>query len=468
MNPTPGDPKQDTELAAPTQRKRFSLSPAPTFLLIAWIFGTLYAVITPPFQVPDEFQHFYRSYQVSEGRLTSYRVGKQIGGYLPSSLREFGDQAWGTDSFDATAKANSRAIWSTRSIPLRPRTREFYYFANDSWHAPINFLAQGASIAVARHFGAGPMAVFYAGRLGNLLLWSLLVFFAIRLIPIMDWTVVLLALMPMSLAQAASLSPDATVNGVCFLFVAFVLRLATSETPLPASHLIALTILGAAVSLAKTAYFPLAILFLLIPAKRFSTPRRFWAAFAIFIVICIATLIAWSLCTFGTQTYSMPGVSPHDQALYMLHHPLAMAHMELGMLLAVPFITSIIGQLGWHTIRLWAPCAFAYWAVLFWSTQIGGWEKFRLSALQRLILALAAAGCWIAVFSLIYLTFTTVGGRSINGLQGRYMIPIVLPFLLIFYPSPRPRRRDPALIFTIFSIAFSIYTLLLLAHVFFI
>jgi uncharacterized membrane protein len=422
MNPTPGDPKQDAELAAPTQRKRFSLSPAPTFLLLAWIFGTLYAIVTPPFQVPDEFQHFYRSYQVSEGRLTSYRVGKQIGGYLPCSLREFGDQAWGTDSFDATAKANSRAIWSTRSIPLRPRTREFYYFANDSWHAPINFLAQGASIALARHFGAGPMAVFYAGRLGNLLLWSLLVFFAIRLIPIMDWTVVLLAL----------------------------------------------TILGAAVSLAKTAYFPLAILFLLIPAKRFSTPRRFWAAFAIFIVICIATLIAWSLCTFGTQTYSMPGVSPHDQVLYMLHHPLAMAHMELGMLLAVPFITSIVGQLGWHTIRLWAPCAFAYWAVLFWSTQIGGWEKFRLSALQRLILALAAAGCWIAVFSLIYLTFTTVGGRSINGLQGRYMIPIVLPFLLIFYPSPRPRRRDPALIFTIFSIAFSIYTLLLLAHVFFI
>ena len=56
---------------------------AKMFLPLAWIFGTLFALITPPFQVPDEFQHFYRAYQVSEGRLTAYRQAARSAANFP-------------------------------------------------------------------------------------------------------------------------------------------------------------------------------------------------------------------------------------------------------------------------------------------------------------------------------------------------------------------------------------------------
>jgi hypothetical protein len=40
------------------------------YLLTAGAMGLLYAVVTPPFQVPDEPNHFYRAYQVSSGEVS--------------------------------------------------------------------------------------------------------------------------------------------------------------------------------------------------------------------------------------------------------------------------------------------------------------------------------------------------------------------------------------------------------------
>lgn len=164
----------------------------------------------------------------------------------------------------------------------------------------------------------------------------------------------------------------------------------------------------------------------------------------------------------------MADVSPHRQLIYMLQHPLKMIHIEVGMLLSVPFISSIIGQLGWHDIKLWLPCTLAYWVVLFSSTRVGGRVDIRINVRQRFIFALAAAGCWVAVFSLIYLTFTVVGSGSINGLQGRYMTPAMLPFFLIFYPGPKRVSEKSGLALTAFSAAFSMYALLVLVVRFYI
>ena len=90
------------------------------------------------------------------------------------------------------------------------------------------------------------------------------------------------------------------------------------------------------------------------------------------------------------------------------------------------------------------------------------------STIVILLLATAAGGCWLLVFTLVYLTFTPVGSRSINGLQGRYLIPATPPFLLMFYPGPRPRRFPVGPYVTAFSAIFSIYALAVLVRRFYI
>src|ERR1700744_5631584 len=45
-----------------------------------------YFLITPPFQAPDEPAHFFRIWQLSEGRLRGYRQGEQAGDEVPKVI----------------------------------------------------------------------------------------------------------------------------------------------------------------------------------------------------------------------------------------------------------------------------------------------------------------------------------------------------------------------------------------------
>jgi uncharacterized membrane protein len=448
--------------------------PQRIFLALAWTFGTLFVFLTPPFQAPDEYDHFYRAYQVSQGHLTQTWNGNQAGGFLPKSLIEFQDRVSANIPHHLKIKQSLAVLWAMRKIPLRAGEREFVAFP---WYAPTNYFPQAAGIAVARWLGAGPLILLYAGRLGNLLAWSLLIYLALRLIPFLQWTLALLALMPMSLFLAASLSADAMVNGLCFLFVAAVLRCAVGdERPITAARMGGMIFLGAAIALAKTAYVPLVLLTLMIPAGKYGGRRRYWLAFTLLLAVSAAVTVGWALYTY--RNFVNPDSSPLEQLVFRLHHPLATARYYIGQLFSIAFLCSIVGKLGWYDTPLWRPMVAAYVVMLVWATrkaQVQGQPEDRpeapLSGRQRAIIALAAAATWLAVFALVDLAFTRVGGVGISSLQGRYLIPVTPLVFLLLYPadrSGRQPRRQPAPLIAGFSACFCIYTALVLIRRFYI
>ncbi len=44
------------------------------FLILGLLFGLAFVFVTPPFQVPDEYNHFFRAYEISQGKLLSQKV----------------------------------------------------------------------------------------------------------------------------------------------------------------------------------------------------------------------------------------------------------------------------------------------------------------------------------------------------------------------------------------------------------
>jgi hypothetical protein len=70
------------------------------YALIALLIGFLYLLITPPFQVPDEPNHFFRCYQISEGHLLPERLESQVGGEIPRSLIDTVQEVGGEYTFD--------------------------------------------------------------------------------------------------------------------------------------------------------------------------------------------------------------------------------------------------------------------------------------------------------------------------------------------------------------------------------
>ena len=88
-------------------------------------------------------------------------------------------------------------------------------------YGPIGYLPQAAGIAVGRLFGAPPLICFYLARLANLLVAVTLLFFAIRLAPFGKQLFVLMALLPVTMMELASVSSDAlTIAGAIVLHLA--------------------------------------------------------------------------------------------------------------------------------------------------------------------------------------------------------------------------------------------------------
>ena len=84
-------------------------------------------------------------------------------------------------------------------------------------YGPVGYLPQAAGIGLGRLVGAPPLTCFYLARLANLLAAIALLFFAIRLAPFGKQLFVLLALLPMTMFELASVSCDAlTISGAMF------------------------------------------------------------------------------------------------------------------------------------------------------------------------------------------------------------------------------------------------------------
>ncbi|MGD0783359.1 MAG: DUF2142 domain-containing protein, partial [Candidatus Aminicenantales bacterium] len=170
----------DPTPAAPTARRT-----RRAFAALAPLFGLLYVFATPPFQSPDEPQHFYRAYQVSElgviGRKTAGEAAPRAGGLLPRSLKRVADLALDDVPHNIGRYVDPAAVKAALAVPLAPGDREFLEFPTDVLYSPIPYAPQAAAIALGRLFQAPPLVLLYLARVFNLAVWILLVGAALRL-----------------------------------------------------------------------------------------------------------------------------------------------------------------------------------------------------------------------------------------------------------------------------------------------
>ncbi|MCX6561335.1 MAG: DUF2142 domain-containing protein [Candidatus Aminicenantes bacterium] len=424
--------------------------PSRVFAFLAPIFGLLFLALTPPFQVPDEPEHYYRAYQLSEGgivgRADRSSGVQRAGGFLPKSLKAAADLAMGDIAHNESVKANLAETRRALAIPLAPEEKTFIEFPSTVLYSPIPYLPQAAVAAAGRLVKAHPLILLYLMRLANLLAWLLLAGAAIRMTPIFKWVFLLLALAPMSLAQAASASADAVTNGAAFLFIALVLRAALEPEPAVGSRTrIAVAVLAAVVALGKPIYAVLPFFVLIIPAARLGGGKKKQAFTALVLAATIGLTAAWSLAASGTSVPLQAGVSAIGQVRYASAHP----SIFLGALwhsLTVhvrDHFPEFIGQLGWLDVTLPLGLVWAYYLALIGTgltdkTPGLVWSRGR----RAFSLGLAAAG-GLAVLLMIYAFWNPVGSPGIEGAQGRYFIPFgPLIFLALYNLRLPPLLRD--------------------------
>jgi uncharacterized membrane protein len=427
-------------------------APAPhrVFSVLAPLFGLLFLVLTPPFQVPDEPEHFYRAYQLAEGRILGSAdrsgAGPRAGGVLPRSLATAAGLAMGDVPHHESVKIDPAALRGALAVPLAPHDRAFLDFPATVLYSPVPYLPQAAAAGLGRLAGAGPLVLLYLMRAANLLAWLLLAGAAIRTTPIFRWVFLLLALAPMSLAQAASASADAVTNGTAFLFIALVLRAALGpEAQAGRGARIAMALTAAAVALGKPVYAVLPLFALVIPAARLGGPKRKTAFTAVLLLSAWGLTAAWSLAAAGASVPLQTDASAAGQIRFALAHPsVFLGALEHSLTVHVrDHFPEFIGQLGWLDVTLPLGLVWTFYLALVGAGLTDKVPGVALSRGRRVFsLGLAAAGV-LAVLLMIYAFWNPVGSAGIEGVQGRYFIPFgPLAFLALYNLRCPPLLRD--------------------------
>lgn len=411
--------------------------PEAVFILFGSVFGVLVLLITPPFQVPDEQSHFFRALEVSQGDLIPKVKGKVTGGFIPSNAIATGSGLAGYLAFKSQSKQSFEKLGHFLKLPPKPLKKQF---AKSTTYPPIPYLPQLIGVSIGKFFQLSWLKTMYLGRVTSLLVWLLCLYLTIKVIPISKWLVVVLALSPMTLFQAASLSADSLTIALSFLFIAILLKLTlapdTKLTPLVAGLLIVIAIL---ITLCKQAYISLIVLFFLVPIKRLGF-KKYSLFVSLMLLFSISIFIFWyylareAYATVPFQHFKLT-TSYHEQLNFILSHPLQymMVLFNTVELYGPKLIEQFIGKLGWLDTSLPRWLLLLHAIMLMFYALTDSRAGVTISFFQKMIIFTVWAGSIILIFTLLYLTMNPIGHPVVETLQGRYFIPIGILFFLLFY-----------------------------------
>jgi uncharacterized membrane protein len=444
-------------------------SPEILFAVIAAIFGLIMVVIVPPFQTPDEPAHYYRAYDIADFKWIAQKTASGMGDELPQSLYRIAEELTNEIPFHPQQKITVQKIIDYLSLPLNESVKTFVPFNTSALAPPVVYIPQALGMTTGKALHLSPLIFLYLGRLFNLIAWITLVFIAIRITPIGKWLFFLLALLPMSVFLASSLSADPVTNGLSFLLIACILKeaLMDREFPLRPSNLIVISILLALIALTKQAYFFTPFLFLLIPVKRLKNTKRY---LTIFVGLASVFFLAGSLWFFAVSKIYVPyqaGVSPGDQLHHILVHPLKYFVMIIQALIAQGFyIPSFVGCLGWLDTTLPLGIYLSYPFFLLASSLYDDPNQSFLTIKQRAWLLLISIFGSMMIFTMLYLSWDPVGSELITGVQGRYFFPIAPLFFLVFQRKFQSKsayhwKNKVFSIYTIVCLTCSVYVLIM-------
>jgi uncharacterized membrane protein len=426
----------ETSIAAKKPR-HFRLTPVElVFLISSLVLGSIMIVMTPVGAGFDEDQHLTRVWQESGflwvPRELSARNARFPDIYFELSYRKqvlvepVGPDYW---SKYGSAKLYEYGIYNG---PVRTRSN----------YSPILLLPQALTMRyLGRAADLPALPVYYATRFMGLLSYVLLGWLAIRIIPFGKWILLILALAPTAIYQAATISADTISNGIGLLFIAGVLAL-ERRASLGWKDLSKLALLFALLFSTKPNLFPLALLpFLVLRPGQFSRKGFYFLMAAMSAVIFAIIALGWNIISPNQGLEASEGVDAAGQMRFILEHPLEFTGIILRDLVvqAPKHLTRWIGVYGyaygsvpWLTYPLFA--AGLVLAVLAKTEEPAPTRRVRLAMLALSVIS------YLMTMIALYLTFTRVGESFVYGVQGRYFIAIFPLLFLACFKLPALER----------------------------
>lgn len=445
--------------------------PEYIFLTIASVFGLIAVFMIPPGWNSDEYQHFFRVEQLTDGVLLAVDENGErsghVGGFINRGVAEL---LWEYGFENEEARENPSSplqIWRGGIERAPEEERVYISFNGSAVYPPVTYLPQIIGNATGRVLGLPVYGSFLLARLAGLVFYIASIFMAIKLLPRGKWILLAISILATSVVQATALGADAVTFSIVSLFIAYTLHLATVKEELKLKKLSVLWVITIAMGLVKPTYIALIPLVgvLFIDKKN----RKLKTIIAITVGVLVAVAIAgiWLKLTSYVGTNGGPESDRGLQLQHILGDPLGyvvtLARTYLGV---VPggywnkFYEIAFTNFVWDTVRI--SLGYLVLTIIALTMSLGISDKVR-TVKERTNGWLANTlmiGSFLATFLLIntalYLYFTPVGDNVVVGVQARYIFPFLILLMLPFQNFYKNQRSAKVVVVGILTLVLTV------------
>ncbi|MBO0856453.1 MAG: DUF2142 domain-containing protein [Nocardia sp.] len=420
------------------------------FVVVAAVFGTVFAVITPPFWGHDEITQFGRAYQVAHGGFAPQRIsddrGIAYGGKIPLSVD--GLMGYAFDDYNrkpdepAHLAADATGYDRLGAAPLTTDATKTMWFTNTAAYSPIPYVPAALGIRLAEATGLDTGDAVLLTRLAGLVAYLLIVALALRTLRgfRIQWLAFTIAVLPIALFQAGTITADTMTNALALLISCLLVKGVFLDSRLSRGEVAATLATTLALPLSKPTYVLLAMLVVLIPARQFGFGKQSglgkilrWLPWC-FAAVGAALFAVWMKLASPTgdgmglmrQKSEWHSVRPGDQLHGILSHPLHFSDVFFDSIWYrdQKWFTQFFGELGFSYVSVPAIAILACLLALAVSTGIA--DRLTGNRLRTWIIALTVPASVAMIYVTLYMSFSPVGYWLIDGVQGRYFVPLAL------------------------------------------
>ena len=404
------------------------------------------SILTPPFQSPDEINHFNRAYGLSHFKIIPNNGIVKIDKNLDEFEKLYSNFPFKYDTKN-TAELQYKAKefhWSVDNIESQ--------IPNTAVYSPFSYAPQTIGIWIGKLLDLSIYNSYTLSKVLSMLTCLLLIYISNRIYTIPSMTYVII-LFPMSLFQIGSTSPDGIAFCISILIGSLFAKAFNKEEKYSVNKFVLLNFCVLILLTTRINMLPVLILPFLVSLVREIKYK--------YIISIITSLIifTWIFLSYknimGGGEYFHYGMSSSDKIIYYLLNPLELFRMYMNtftdLRMIKEYITQTIGVLGWLDTPL---SKGSYYLLIFIISIVLllTYNRTELALVSMLLVILTI----LLTFFILLISWTNISVPVIQGVQGRYFIPLLLIVSFISF-SVKSSSTDKAYFFVILMMIASSY-----------
>lgn len=459
---------------------KFSIVKIYPFVML--IFGLGYMYVFPAMSAPDEIAHFISAYKISNKMLGKQATVKD-GHVIIRAQDLWIEDVDGEYTFDKSKSEEEKVLIPEEgsygkiiSSKLEETSYKVFYAEGNirgadnyisfggkdyekaqSLHAPVNtipsvYFLPATGITVARIMGLNSIYLVLFGRMANLILFILLGTLGIYFLPRFKEFIFLVSLLPTTIELAVSYSYDAVMISSMIFFVSYVFFLAHEKKEFDIKDLVIVSLIAGLVLPCKMVYFPMLLMLFSIPLYKFKFKGKVDGKIkkeniAFFLASAVVVLLSWVFAMYLVNRSTVVGYSTSNTSSlewageesytigYLLHNKLKAVKLFYNtLLLQLEYYhkTMFGAYLGHADDVVGIPyIGFLVLNIGMIFSVFGEAKEKQLLVKERVLTGISIFFVIFLVLLSMLIAWTPISSEFIEGVSGRYFIPVLLPLLMI-------------------------------------